>query len=228
MKKRDIAISDIHGCYKTFRELVEERLQLTESDTLYLLGDYIDRGPSSKAVIDYILQLQKNGYKVLCLRGNHEQMLLDATHNLSMLRMFRKHGGKQTMESYGCTVAELRYHRHFQFFQNLKYYIELEDYYLVHAGFNFRTSTPFLDTYAMLWVRDWYHQLDRTILDGKIIVHGHTPIRENQILSMKAEMNQTLFMNIDAGCFYHKKMCALDLTNQKLYFQDCLDKVDYL
>jgi hypothetical protein len=44
---------------------------------------------------------------------------------------------------------------------------------------------------------------------------------------MKAEMNQTLFMNIDAGCFYHKKMCALDLTNQKLYFQDCLDKVDY-
>lgn len=227
MKKREIAISDIHGCYKTFRELLEERIQLTKNDSLYLLGDYIDRGPDSKAVIDYILQLQHDGYHVDCLRGNHEQMLLDATSSLNMLQMFRRNGGKQTLESYGCTVAELRFHRHFKFFQNLKYYIELDNYYLVHAGFNFRTTNPFLDTYSMLWIRNWHHRIDKSVLDGKIIVHGHTPIRENRILSMKAEMNQTLFMDIDAGCFNYKKMCALDLTNQKLYFQDCIDSVNF-
>ena len=104
---------------------------------MYLLGDYIDRGPDSKAVIDYILQLQYDGYDVNCLRGNHEQMLLNASSSLNDLRMFRMNGGKQTLESYGCTMSELRFHKHFQFFQNLDYYFELENYYLVHAGFNF-------------------------------------------------------------------------------------------
>lgn len=73
---RRFAISDIHGCLRSFRALLEE-INFSKEDTLYLLGDYIDRGPDSKGVIDHIWKLQKEGYTVHCLRGNHEQMLLN-------------------------------------------------------------------------------------------------------------------------------------------------------
>ena len=62
-------ISDIHGCYKTFRCLVEEVIGLSKADLLFLLGDYVDRGPSSKAVLDYILQLKDERYQLFPLRG---------------------------------------------------------------------------------------------------------------------------------------------------------------
>ena len=78
---RRFAISDIHGCIKTFKTLVD-RIEFSKEDTLYLLGDYIDRGPDSKGVIDHIWKIQEEGYRVHCLRGNHEQMLLEELKNI--------------------------------------------------------------------------------------------------------------------------------------------------
>jgi serine/threonine protein phosphatase 1 len=222
---RAIAISDIHGCLKTFRALVEEKVQLTQADTLYLLGDYIDRGPDSKGVIDYILHLQNSGYTVQCLTGNHEQMLLDAFKDSSKKLLFWRNGGKQTLESYGLALYEFQFHPHVDFFRNLKWFIQLDDYILVHAGLNFKEPEPFYDRQAMVWIRDWYHKIDKTQLNGKIIVHGHTPQSVSSIKAMKHNMAKNQYMNIDAGCFLNKKMCALDLTNRKLYFQDSLDVV---
>ena len=77
---KQYAIGDIHGCSKTFKELLD-KIGLIEGDELYLLGDYIDRGPDSKGVIDTIFELREKGFKVICLRGNHESMLLDALKN---------------------------------------------------------------------------------------------------------------------------------------------------
>lgn len=71
------AISDIHGCYKTFQRLVEEGIRLTKFDQLFLLGDYVDRGPSSKAVLDYIIGLMEEEFNIFPLRGNHENDLLE-------------------------------------------------------------------------------------------------------------------------------------------------------
>ncbi len=71
-------IPDIHGCIKTLRSLVECRLCVTASDSLYFLGDYIDRGPGSAGVIDYIIDLQESGINVGCIKGNHEHMLLNS------------------------------------------------------------------------------------------------------------------------------------------------------
>ncbi|MEO0876095.1 MAG: metallophosphoesterase, partial [Bacteroidota bacterium] len=65
---RKFAISDIHGCLKTFEALLDQ-IQFTTQDELYLLGDYIDRGPDSKGVIDLIWKMQADGYQVKCLRG---------------------------------------------------------------------------------------------------------------------------------------------------------------
>lgn len=225
---RAIAISDIHGCLKTFRALVEEKVQLTTDDTLYLLGDYIDRGPDSKGVIDYILELQNSGYTVQCLTGNHEQMLLDALNRLIdpfIVDLFLRNGGKETLESYGLTLVDFLSHPHLEFFKNLKWFIELDDYILVHAGFRFDDGEMFYNRNAMIWERNWYRKIDKTQLDGKIIVHGHTPQSVQDIKAMKHNMAINQYINIDAGCFRTGKMCALDLTNRELYFQDSLDIV---
>ena len=64
------ATTDLHGCLHTFRRLVEEKLRLTRQDELYLLGDYVNKGPDSRGVLDYLMQLQAAGYHVRCLRGN--------------------------------------------------------------------------------------------------------------------------------------------------------------
>lgn len=227
MKNREIAISDIHGCLKTFKYLLEEKVQLTKEDALYLLGDYIDRGPDSKGVIDYILQLQADGFQVHCLMGNHEIMLLESHQSDYHEDFFLVNGGEQTLKSYGCEFQDLRNHPHIDFYKNLRYYIELDNYYLVHAGFDFRGADAFYNTKPMLWSRNWYRHIDKTQLNGKIIVHGHTPQKIATIKAMKDNMNINQYIDIDAGCFYYKKMCALDLTNQKLFFQDCLDEVEW-
>ncbi len=68
---RKLAIGDIHGCNKTFKALLDQ-INLSKDDELTLLGDYIDRGPDSKGVIDTIINLQSSGYQVRALRGNHD------------------------------------------------------------------------------------------------------------------------------------------------------------
>ena len=76
MVKRRFAISDIHGCLKTFKQLLET-IGLEKSDELFLLGDYVDRGPDSMGVVRYIQHLIVEGYFVTCLKGNHERHLLE-------------------------------------------------------------------------------------------------------------------------------------------------------
>jgi hypothetical protein len=75
---RILAIGDIHGCANTFHKLIFDEIKIRKSDTIYCIGDYIDRGPDSKAVIDLILDLRKKGYQLRTLRGNHEQLMLDS------------------------------------------------------------------------------------------------------------------------------------------------------
>lgn len=93
---RRFAISDIHGCLKTFQALLE-RIAFSKADILYLLCDYIDRGPDSRGLIDYIWKLKEAGYTMPCLRGNHEQMLLDEVANPN--DWFR--GEPETLRSFG-------------------------------------------------------------------------------------------------------------------------------
>ena len=82
---RRFVVADIHGCAATFTELLAQ-LDVQRCDTLYLRGDYIDRGPHSKGVLDQILALLADGYALCPLRGNHEQLLLDALDNPKVFR----------------------------------------------------------------------------------------------------------------------------------------------
>ena len=95
------AIGDIHRCLKTFRHLVEERIQPSGTDTLYLLGDCISKGPNSKGVIDDILQLQQQNLRVITLMGNHEEMLLNGLTDQVEAQRLLEHGGNQILENFG-------------------------------------------------------------------------------------------------------------------------------
>ncbi len=98
---RLFAISDIHGCYRPFYELVVNTIKLRKSDQLILLGDYIDRGDQSKEVIDFIIDLSKKGFNIIPLTGNHEVMLCDAYNDQELLPLWLINSGMSTLFSFG-------------------------------------------------------------------------------------------------------------------------------
>ncbi len=225
---RKIAITDIHGCINSFWALLDQ-LALTTSDELYLLGDYIDRGPNSKGVIDHIWQLQEDGYQIECLRGNHEQLLLESRQRPGQNMLWLANGGWETLASFKIQSTYRVPQEYLKFCQGLPYYLEVDHYILVHAGLSFDNEDPLADREAMLWIREWYDNIDRDWLGDRIIVHGHTPISLAQINLQYKNIKKTPALDIDGGCVHKGKrpglgyLCALDMTNWKLYFQDNID-----
>ncbi|MCU0428652.1 MAG: serine/threonine protein phosphatase [Cytophagaceae bacterium] len=211
---RRFAISDIHGCFKTFKNLLL-RLELEKVDEVYLLGDYIDRGPDSCKVIDLILEYQALGFSFTCLRGNHEQLLLKGLDgDPYMMDVWLRNGGLDTLHSYNITVPEKIPEVHLQWIRSTRFFLELPDYWLVHAGFNMEQDPFTEDTEAMLWIRKFIPQLDK--LSHKPVIHGHTPIPYSEMLSGLESLSIQGKLSIDNGCVYKSKkeagaLVALDL-----------------
>jgi serine/threonine protein phosphatase 1 len=194
--QRVFAIGDIHGCCKTFRKLVFEEIRITSSDTIYCIGDYIDRGPDSKGVIDLILELRKSGYQIYTLRGNHEQLLLDSASGGENYDIWMVNGGRQTLASFGVNSYDELTEEYKTFFSQTEYYIQTHTCIFVHAGLDFTSGDPFENTDAMLWMR--VTVVDDSVLGERIIVHGHTPLPADIIPTQRASK----VINIDGGCVY--------------------------
>ena len=220
------AISDIHGCAKTFRYLVEQRLKLQTTDQLYLLGDYIDRGPDSKGVIDFILELRDAGFAITTLMGNHEQMMLQSLDEPEhAIQNWLFNGGIATLKSFNTRLPSQIPDKYRAFLNQLELYKQLDDYLLVHAGFNFKAPNPFQDYEAMLWIR--HYEPDEKYTKGRRIIHGHTPIVASKILA-DCQPPQPAVIDIDGGCvFTHKamygKLVALNLDTFEVTMEDNRD-----
>ncbi len=219
---RRFAISDIHGCAETFKALLKQ-INFTSSDELYLLGDYIDRGPDSKGVIDHIWGLQESGHQVFCLKGNHEQMLINAIDNWEERSRWLRHGGKETVESFWIDSLMEIPKQYIYWMRKLPHFLEINNYLLVHAGFQFGSSNPLRNEEAMLWIRNWYSTLNEDWLKGRIIVHGHTPIPKTSIEQMILNLETFPVLDIDAGCTFVEEeygwLCAMDLGAKALFFE---------
>ena len=206
-------IGDIHGCCKTFKMLLLEKLAIKKADTIYCVGDYIDRGNDSKGVIDFIIDLRKSGYEIITLRGNHEQMMLDSTNGYEHLDLWLKNGGTETLSSFGITSVNELPEQYISFFTQTELFVATKKYIFVHAGLNFRIEDPFTDKEAMLWTRDEY--FDPSKVDNRLIVHGHTPIPFNHLIKQIS----TNKINIDGGCVYKGRraghLIALQLPGMK-------------
>jgi serine/threonine protein phosphatase 1 len=197
---RLFAISDIHGCYKPFYELVVNVIKLKKTDQLILLGDYIDRGEQSKEVIDFIIDLQKSRFNITILAGNHEVMLLDSYNNPEILPLWLMNSGMSTLISFNIqNIIEFET-RYIEFFASLEYYKIIGKFVFVHAGFDDYAINPFSDKHDMIWeCRNYYQHPE---LSGKIIVHGHRP---KPVAYVKKLINdKSMVIPIDTGCVYEK------------------------
>lgn len=195
-------VTDLHGCLKTFKALLS-RLSFSRDDKLFVLGDLIDRGPDSKGVIDFIWQLEAEQYQVQCIRGNHDQLMLDATQSVKWNNMWLANGGYSALVSFNALSMFDIPDQYFAFIRDMPYYLEEDEYLLVHAGFNFKAERPFEDTNAMMWIRRWYEQMDYDLLQGRKIVHGHTPISRRESMRMMDKLDRKQVLNLDTGCVYN-------------------------
>lgn len=210
------AIGDIHGCSATFEAILNE-INLQRSDTLYLLGDYIDRGPNGKGVLDGVLKLLAEGYDLQPLRGNHEQLLLDALDDQETLKIWKGNGGYATLREFGVGHPRDLPERYLNFLKSLEFMHLLDDYVLVHAGVDFRKSDPIrqTDPADLLWARDF--RCDPGALGGRALVTGHT-------LASLSEIRQSLVtchIKLDNGCYSkgqlgYGALVALDLDTRAL------------
>ena len=213
---RRLAIPDIHGCIRTLDALINN-LALHKDDQVFFLGDYINKGPDSRAVLDYLLDLQGQYPDFHFLRGNHEDMLLQKrAMGAAFLQEY-----VETYQSENLLIDAAFPKKYLDFFENLPFYIDTGDYYLVHAGFNFSERNPLKDYEAMLVIRDYL--IDQEFLSYKRIVHGHNPKSLNIIKNHIDELSPVI--PLDNGCVYygerkgHGNLLCFDLDTQDLIIQ---------
>lgn len=195
-------IGDVHGCRRTLEALLE-RLRLKAGDAVVFMGDLVDRGPDSKGVVDTAWQLQASGIQTVCLRGNHEQMILDALEDRYCRENWLElNGGPQTLESFGVSKPEDIPEKYLEFFQSMPLWYETEGYLCVHAGVNFYFPDPLEDTISLLWARRWYGDINYEWLGNRILLHGHTPMPLETIEQQLQLLTQQKYLNLDNGCVY--------------------------
>ena len=190
-----IAIGDIHGCLNTFDQLWSE-LQPSPDDRIVFVGDYVDRGPRSRGVIDRMIEL-RDTHQCVFLRGNHERFMVDYIQNGS-LSLWNQNGGLATLRSYdgnhrGADIPG----DHAAFVRNTELFYETDDFFFVHAGLKPHLSVAENkkrfgeDTF--LWERS--HMKANTLKWEKTVVCGHTPQPE--------PINRDRLIAIDTGCVYN-------------------------
>jgi serine/threonine protein phosphatase 1 len=219
---RLFAISDIHGCFKPFYELVINRINLKKSDRLILLGDYIDRGEQSREVVDFIMDLKKNGFNITPLTGNHEVMLVDSYNDPKMLPLWLMNNGITTLLSFNINDISEMEDKYLSFFTHMEHYVSAGNFLFVHAGFNDLITDPFSDRYHMIW--ECSASYNNPLLSGKTIIHGHRPKRLDFV--RKQISNKSGVIPIDTGCVYEKEMgygflSALEVNTMELTTVTC-------
>jgi serine/threonine protein phosphatase 1 len=199
--ERTFVVGDIHGCLEMLEGLIEKIEWLPDRDALIFLGDYIDRGKNPKGVVDYILSLAGSSSLVQCLLGNHESMFLDYLSGRDVV-LYLMNGGSQTINSYRGEGEELVVpEEHVDFFRSLKTYLELDDHYVVHAGFRPEYDIDEQTLEDMMWIRDPFIYSDYDF--GKTVVFGHTPFHRPLVTKNK--------IGLDTGAVYGNRLTCLEL-----------------
>lgn len=205
------AIGDVHGCYTELMDLLNQIKQditqnIYHSVKIVFLGDYIDRGPDSKAVIDLLITMkERSPHRIICLRGNHEQMMMDA---LPYSHLFNHHkmnhwlmnGGVKTLDSYGGmdNITD----GHLEFMNSTEMYYDDGKYLFVHAGIDPAITLEEQTDEEFLWIRDRFLKWEDKYEHDRIVVHGHTPAKDVLVKHNR--------INVDSGCvFGYKLSCAV-------------------
>ncbi len=225
---RVYAIGDIHGRLDLLKRLSSKlRADIDasgcENAIIVLLGDYVDRGPDSSGVVDWIL----NGglpASYVALRGNHEATLLNFLDDPSILDEWRRFGGLETLMSYGIDVREpmrgkgfseaLTSFRqslppsHLKFYSDTALSWSLGDYFFCHAGVRPGVPLARQEERDLLWIRDEFNSYRGA--HEKIIVHGHTPVQAPESLPNR--------INVDTGAYATDVLTSVVLEREERRF----------
>jgi serine/threonine protein phosphatase 1 len=208
------AIGDIHGCISELNNLMKKLDIKAKEDTLVFIGDYIDRGPDSKGVINSILEIRQVIDHVICLKGNHEQMFLNYHRERLDEELFMENGGMSTLISYGFMRAGREEkinvpESHMRFFSTLLSYYETDHYIFVHAGL--RPGIPLKQQHMddLLWIREEF--INSSYNFGKTVVFGHTHLSLTEPLIDKNKIG------IDTGAVYGGKLTCVELPELKVH-----------
>jgi serine/threonine protein phosphatase 1 len=222
------AIGDIHGMLDRLRQLhalIREDMARTKAEARIVhLGDYVDRGPDSRGVIEAVMAMQAegraHGYPVLALRGNHEQMMLDAYEDPTgaAYRNWMFNGGDMALASYARAFpgpfdrwTQLIPQSHLGWLAGLPTMIqdEARGLVFVHAGID-PEAFPHCPDALRIWTRsekffDFTRWPIRPALKGLKVIHGHTPTD-----TMAAEIHRHR-INVDSGCVYGGRLSCVAL-----------------
>lgn len=216
---RVFAISDIHGNNELFRKSLK-KIGLKKSDKLFILGDLIDRGKESKEVLDTIILLLSHGFDVQCILGNHEQMLLDSFLDKNIFNQWVLNGGDKTLLSFLTNAVEKIPIKYINLLNSFQKYIEFENYILVHAALNMNIDDPFSDLSVIQWERNPRKFLNVNWLNGRKLIHGHTPKSKDSIIN-SINQNEEIIC-IDNGNFLKRDgfgaLCILELKSLQINF----------
>ncbi len=213
-KNRRIVIGDVHGYYEGLMTLLEA-IAPNARDSVYFLGDLIDRGPQSFQVVELV---KKNSYH--CILGNHEQMLLNLFTNsqvsTSVVNAWLYSGGQATIASYPqANISQ----EHLEWFQSLPTHLDLGDIWLVHAGVNPSMTIEEQNSTQFCWVRDEFHSMQQPYFPNKQIIVGHTMTFTFPGVAPGKIVQGAGWLNIDTGAYHPRSgwLTGLDVTNNLVY-----------
>jgi serine/threonine protein phosphatase 1 len=201
-------VGDIHGCFDKLCALMD-KIPLSETrDQLIFIGDYIDRGPSSFDVVNYMIDIKKRLPSTIFIKGNHEDMLqnyLDGSDRFT----YQLNGGQKTLDEY-LNRSDNKHafpipSSHLEFFDSLQLYHQTDDYIFVHAGLRKKVQLESQAKMDLLWIRDEFIYSDFNF--GKQVIFGHTPFKEPLLQPNK--------IGIDTGAVYGNLLTCVQLPEME-------------
>lgn len=225
---RIYAVGDIHGradlLTRLFVRIDEDLKARPSAQSIHVfLGDYIDRGKDSAAVLDLLIE-RGRAHELCCLKGNHEIFLFEFLENPAALKQWAQYGALSTLASYGlfpplnagpkeqaelsARLREAMPESHGKFLAALKPCFAAGDFFFVHAGVRPGTALARQSEEDLLWIRDDFLLHEEPF--EKIIVHGHTPVREPEVRQNR--------INIDTGAYATGRLTCLRLERDMIEF----------
>lgn len=231
---KTFVVGDVHGRCAQLLNLLDMLPRDPESDTLVFLGDLIDRGADAPGCVDHVLKMcAENPERVICLRGNHEQMLMDFVDGLPTIWLTPVVGGQRTFEQYTgqtpraeseqdlddlqATFENALPVEHLEFMRNLPFYHEDEHAIYVHAGLDDGKHPSESSPMSLLWMRDMEFYKNYR---GKPCIFGHTP---TPLLPLRGRLGRhgiyisNSAVGLDTGCERQSPLSCLSLPDFNLY-----------
>ncbi|MGD9648777.1 MAG: metallophosphoesterase [Pirellulales bacterium] len=208
---RTIAIGDIHGCDAALAAIVAA-VAPTADDTLVVLGDFVDRGPNTRGVIDQLLALSQR-CRLETLLGNHEEMLLLARDDELELRAWLQFGGRETLASYQASEPTGLPDEHLQFIAHARQFFETKTHLFLHASYDAHKHPSEFSPHVLRWESLW-ERIPPPHNSGKHVIVGHTALQEGEVFHLG------YLTCIDTYCHGGGWLTALEPTTGQVWQAD--------